>query len=437
MRNRGIEIFLLPEPRHANPAPSVDAAGELAELVAVLGLAGVPGSQLPAAMAAAHETVAATAAQGHRRGPGLRELRRWAALTSVLASRGWSCSEALSTAFQQVYVRPEAASSGTASAAAEAAFDAHCSLVLAGQHGSTQDLILYQPAAWPVPLDVATFAGTSEVAAVARDGALLLQHLATLAALQVASRDATTSLGATLSQRASLVEQWGLAAACALPADLLQAVLAGSAALVGEGASAASQGVRRQMAMAAAQLLAERSCAGQGSARAAYAAALAQQLQHALACAGVASPSAAAAAARQAAQMVASVLMHPLVSAAAALHSELVSVVQLPPASCAVLPLEASQDEKLQRYLLAAGVQAEAGGCEARVVELCRQAHEYGSKLQLLWHAARAAAELQSAASEADAAVATGTPTLLQVSAWRHSRPKVRILPGIQVWSAA
>jgi midasin len=68
MRNRGIELFLLPpHDELAAPAPSVDVgADEHAELRQVLGLAGVPGGALPAAMAAAHAAVAAHAGHRHR-----------------------------------------------------------------------------------------------------------------------------------------------------------------------------------------------------------------------------------------------------------------------------------------------------------------------------------------------------------------------------------
>ena len=72
MRNRGIEIFLLPE----DPAASAGivggkrqlAAGNLhgQELEAALGYEGIPGQALPHAMAAAHAEVAAHAAQRHR-----------------------------------------------------------------------------------------------------------------------------------------------------------------------------------------------------------------------------------------------------------------------------------------------------------------------------------------------------------------------------------
>ena len=69
MRNRGIELCLLPphdELASPVPAASVSITDEHAELRQVLGLAGVPGGAVPAAMAAAHAAVAAHAGQRHR-----------------------------------------------------------------------------------------------------------------------------------------------------------------------------------------------------------------------------------------------------------------------------------------------------------------------------------------------------------------------------------
>lgn len=74
MRNRGIEVFLLPPHDELAAGAAAEAAGsavvpgadEHAELRQVLALAGVPGGAVPAAMAAAHSAVAAHAGQRHR-----------------------------------------------------------------------------------------------------------------------------------------------------------------------------------------------------------------------------------------------------------------------------------------------------------------------------------------------------------------------------------
>jgi hypothetical protein len=78
MRNRGIEIFLLPQAPErpvaaaaaaaaaAGPAGDSQQSASLGEVQQVLALAGVPGTSLPVAMAAAHAEVAAYAAERHR-----------------------------------------------------------------------------------------------------------------------------------------------------------------------------------------------------------------------------------------------------------------------------------------------------------------------------------------------------------------------------------
>ncbi len=108
MRNRGVEIFLLPESispassaSHPSSASSPPHQQQHEDLQLALGAAGVPGWAMPAAMAAAHAEIAAAAAAAHRRGPSRAELRRWAGLTAGLAQRGWPVQAALATAWQQ------------------------------------------------------------------------------------------------------------------------------------------------------------------------------------------------------------------------------------------------------------------------------------------------------------------------------------------------
>ena len=69
MRNRGIEIFLLPPHELEVSAAAVGSAafgGDVQEGQQVLALAGVPGTALPAAMAEAHAAVVALALRRHR-----------------------------------------------------------------------------------------------------------------------------------------------------------------------------------------------------------------------------------------------------------------------------------------------------------------------------------------------------------------------------------
>lgn len=109
MRNRGVEIYLLPEPSPAAAAPisrsdpAADAQVPAApDLQLALAAAGVPGWALPQAMAATHQQLAAAAAAAHLQGPSLRQLRRWAELAGALAARGWPLQSALAAAIRQV-----------------------------------------------------------------------------------------------------------------------------------------------------------------------------------------------------------------------------------------------------------------------------------------------------------------------------------------------
>ena len=489
MRNRGIEIFLLPQ-QGGVPAQQEMQAQEAAEMQQVLALAGLPGSTVPAAMAAAHAAVAAHAAQRHRCGhgwwagtmscfdvygcavagrgkqshlhccigellstftppilgcrrpPGLRELRRWAALTTALASRGWPFPKALHTAWRQLYVRTEAAAAAGAEeavAVAQAAFEAHVLPLLHAQRqaGGSCDLVLARPAAWPQPLGAAAFAADSVVACVQRDAALLLQYLAVLAAEQLQQPGSLAAASAAVvGSRGALVGEVGLATAAGMPAAALVQLLAGcDAASLGDAAAAAAAAAAASGALlcvpAAARVFAERCGPQHRSLRAAYAAALAAQLQQLLAAGGGSASSQAALAAQQAEQLVSGVLGHPLAAAAAALQQQLAAAVRLPEGDAGFLPLDATAAQQLQLFLLAAGLQ-ECGSSGGSLQQLWQQAQEVSSKVAALWHAMHSAVVLRSAAAAADGAVAEGAATLLQLSLWRHQRPKV----GRPAWAA-
>lgn len=440
MRNRGIEIFLLP-PREQQAAPAA-APGlcQHGELQQVLALAGIPGTAIPAAMAAAHAAVVAHAAQRHRRPPGLRELRRWAALAAALAGRGWPFAAALHTAWRQLYVRSEAvaaAGADEASAVAEAAFEVCVLPQLQHADGSGGDLVLHRPAAWPLPLGAAEFAADSAGACLGRDAAVLLQHLAVLAAAQQqqhGSSDGGTARAELGSSRDAWVGELGLAAAAAMPAAQLVQLLSGGG-LPGssmdsdvEAASESDAPAALLCAPPAARVFAERCGAAHGGRRAAHAAALAAQLQRLLG-AGSGASSQALTAAHLAERMVSGVLAHPLAAAAAALQQQLAAAVQLPEADRAFLPLDAAGAQQLQPYMLAAGLRADgdASSASASLQQLWQQVMEVSGKVAALWHAVHAAVELRSVAAAADEAVADGSATLLQLSCWRHQRPKVRL----------
>ncbi|KAL4440107.1 hypothetical protein ABPG75_003108 [Micractinium tetrahymenae] len=463
MRNRGIEIFLLPKHEEEAAAGAAGAAaqqgsqgqrqqeqqgGQQAELVQVLGLAGVPGTAVPRAMAAAHAAVAAHAAQRHRRPPGLRELLRWAALTAALASRGWQFGAALEAAWRQLYVRSDAASATgaeEAAAVAEAAFQAYLQpLLQEQQQGSSGDgdLILYRPAAWPLPLGIAVFASDSAAACTSRDVAVLLLQLTVVAATELQQWGDGSAAAEVLASRAAWANDLGLAAAAAMPAAGLLRLLQGSSSSSSRSSSSSDSvtdshgGTESALlcAPAAARVFAERCGPGQHKQRAALMAALSLQLQRLLGAAGAAGGPAELAA-QQASRLVSGVLAHPLAVAAADLQQQLAVAVQLPAAGRAFLPLDATSSQQLQPFLLAAGLQPrrqaessnrDSSGSGSNVQQLWQQVQEVSSKVAALWQAVQAAVVLQSAASAADAAVAAGSATLLQLSHWRHQRPKER-----------
>lgn len=372
-----------------------------------------------------------------RRPPGLRELRRWAALTTALVDRGWPFAPALRTAWWQLYVRTEAASAAGAEEAAlvaEAAFEAHVLPMLQAQlqAGGSRDLVLARPAAWPQPLGAAAFAADAVVACIQRDAALLLQQLAILAAAeleQLGSARLSDAGAAVLSSRSMLGRELGMAAVAGMPAAALLQLLTGCGVDVcSDAATAEAAGNALLQLPATARVFAERCGAQHRSLRVAYAAAVAAQLQRLLAADSStlnSSSSSATLAARQAEQLVAGVLGHPLASAAAELQQQLAVAVQLPGAQADCLPLDATAAQQLQVYLLAAGLQ-EGGSSGSRLQQLWHQAQEISSKVAALWQAVYCAVVLSTAAAAADGAVADGTATLLQLSHWRHQRPKVR-----------
>ncbi|GAB4814208.1 hypothetical protein N2152v2_001254 [Parachlorella kessleri] len=471
MRNRGIEIFLLPADPRAPAGPlngsSLPAAGNLhaQELEATLGYEGIPGRALPHAMAAAHAEVVAHAAQRHRRPPSLRQLKHWAQLAAALACRGWEPRAALSTAFQQVYVQGEGFEEARVVAAA--AHQAHCCDAAAfwgGLEGaeSRGHLSLFRPAAWPLPLTTSAFAAQSALTSVLRDGSVLQQQLALLFAPESAAL--LCSSNSSLFSAASLEAQsLGLAATALLPGPVLVSTLQGrdlgavgattaeassmeldQSPGVGEADSAwladASAG-RPQHAMlcllAAAQVYVERSGVADLSTRSAWAAAIAQQA-HALwkeQLPGGASPAAApcstAQAAQLAAQVVQELLAHPTAAALAELQGPLMDSMGLPPLARALLPLEPSSAVLLQPHLLASGAsgaEVSTGGANgSSALELWGRLQVLASKRRALQAAVESAVLLRAAVAEGEGEAGPRAPTtLLQLSHWRFQHPKER-----------
>jgi len=188
MRNRGIELYLL---------PSTAASKEMgqAETEMVLNLQGLPGYQLPECLAKTHQEVAGQAMQRHSRPPSLRELQRWGDLLVALRLQGWTLRQALVTAFEQVYLQSER--SQDAREMARQSLDRHCSSLLLSSplsSSSSRSLLsrtLYRPASWPIPLSVSSFATDPILSQALRDSDVVLYHIARL--LHLDDYNATTA----------------------------------------------------------------------------------------------------------------------------------------------------------------------------------------------------------------------------------------------------
>ena len=436
MRNRGIEIFLLPA---KPPAPLGDGepAPALEELRLMLGLEGLPSSRVSDSMAAVHTEVAAHAVRGHRRPPSWRELKRWARLLVLLCSRGLKFQQALRAAFNEVYVRSEVMAEARAAALGD--FDSHCVETAAGYDAATaatRDLTLYRPAVWPCPLSVATFASDSALATMRRDASVLLLHLFRLGAADVASTlcsDGAELLVANLRSLSSCRDPqtpWALASALVPSVPLLE-LLSGQGALSSPGVGDAADGwAGLQCVLAAAQVFTERAAPAFAGDWGAYAASVLRQLQQASAQLfalpdGSAMKAACAAGTSGALQLVAELLRHPLVRRLADLHAQLATEARLPAAAAAVLAIDFSLAEGLQRFALAAGLQP-SGTALKESTTAWQQAQALCSQMTALRRAVRAEAIVHSGSESAGAAVSDGSATLLQLSYWRFQHPKER-----------
>lgn len=95
------------------------------DLEALLASAGVSGSAALAAMAVAHTRMATACSAAHRKGPGLREAKTWAATAVVLLQQGRCLAAALYGGWVRAYMRGFAATASLV-AEGEAAFLAVC-----------------------------------------------------------------------------------------------------------------------------------------------------------------------------------------------------------------------------------------------------------------------------------------------------------------------
>jgi hypothetical protein len=366
MRNRGIEIYVLPDQQQqqqqeaagADTSPVQDAASiPQQEQQQLLASEGVPGRRLLAAMVAAHQQLAAAASSQHRRPPGPRELRSWAALARALLERGRAPPQALWAGWSQVYVRGQAGGPELA-AAAQAAFRQLCrrlgmqplaaaletddvsamevdddddeqeekegalvavaaggsgdslALVAAGEAGWWPAELLW-PAQWPAGLRSRQLAEGSLATGVLRDGALLQALLLQLVATQVAGGSGTGSI---------VVPGGSSQYLAALPTGRLARLLhaAGSSSQEQQEQQAAVQQEQQQwlhlLVLAAAAAYAMRSAAADQSMRSGWAGAIAQHVQQAAAALGAGELPGSTA--QLAAAVISQLLAHPLVASA-------------------------------------------------------------------------------------------------------------------------
>ncbi|KAF6262490.1 hypothetical protein COO60DRAFT_1699221 [Scenedesmus sp. NREL 46B-D3] len=291
MRNRGVELFLLPaaagvcgssssrelaatgkdaaeeqqqdsllppaatEPLNLTPSWALSGQPDLETLLAS---DGVVASPTLAAMAAAHTRMAAACTAAHRKAPGMREARGWAAAAGALLQQGCCLADALARGWAQAYLRGFA---GTAVLAAEgqAAFLQLCEqlqlqppqdsvqhdvmLPAAGVDADDADMSdeqrqqqqgalavwpnhLLRPCQWPVWVGVTDLAQQSALAAAARDASLpvwlLTQALAAELAAVAGSR--SSSAGGLHAAR-QLLQQLPAGQQALLPLRLLGAAM--------------------------------------------------------------------------------------------------------------------------------------------------------------------------------------------------------------------
>ena len=95
MRNRGIEINLLPALKQTKDSDAIILLNEI----------GIPGSYIPRAMIMFHRSVVRLQLQHSETRLGIRELLRWGSLTISMLQRGYFLEVSLTESMKQVYLR--------------------------------------------------------------------------------------------------------------------------------------------------------------------------------------------------------------------------------------------------------------------------------------------------------------------------------------------
>ena len=103
----------------------------------------------------------------------------------MLCERGWAPEQALATAWRQTYMSADP--SPASRAAAEAAFQEHCSSISAESYCSNSDVLalsLSRPASWPLPLAASGIRADSDAATWNASSAVMTHLLRQLMALE-------------------------------------------------------------------------------------------------------------------------------------------------------------------------------------------------------------------------------------------------------------
>ena len=167
MRNRGVEVFLLPSRDVVEDAPDATLPDPLLTPPAtptadddaskVLESVGVPGGFIRNIMIDAHAGLVKSASRPGARGASARQAAEWATLATELLCRGHDAQAAMLASWSQVYMRGEA--NADLRQAAFDAFENACSRafaslrrIAAGEHDGTDAharSVMFQPMCWP------------------------------------------------------------------------------------------------------------------------------------------------------------------------------------------------------------------------------------------------------------------------------------------------
>ena len=241
MRNRGLELFLLPDPVTGLNEEVDESYSSLQDLETVASLQGLPGTLLPRFMTKVHCAIREETVSRHRyvliifmivccvsirkliilvffflnrRAPAIRELIRWAAMTRTLCARGLKAEFASLKAFESIYLQP--CDDSYLREAGEQAYHAN--------YGNSFPVpwkeLWFKPASWPLPLTVSAFSADSWAATASRDLAPILYWAGLVLNRSIAPRSSIASTDVEAENNA-------LAISAILPAEALSCILLG------------------------------------------------------------------------------------------------------------------------------------------------------------------------------------------------------------------